>query len=148
MRGKLTVAAVLLLLTSVLAPVWAKSIGPQKAVKNPHISIAPNGAELILPSGVINEWMSDTSVGVMDFVHMLDASKAKIPNALPLTFDDLLAMISDPDAAAEFENTWGYVSHDVLVDLLVFSGFSEAEAEAFAAMWPEGLYVRFVNVGH
>ena len=196
----------------------AKSIGPQKAVgKNPHIMPTPEGVEALLPSGVVNEWMANTSAWYMDFVHVLDASKAKIQNAFPLTMADLMELMTDPAAALEAENKWGYMSYDTLltmfmmefpdnvtvliadatagqpnvtvVDASLFSigdkvlitngtamelnriadkvgntltmendlindymaGVSvvvkSPTAEAWAAMWPEGIYVRYVNLG-
>ena len=134
-----------LVLLVMVAP--AVAIGPQKAVKNPNIMITPEGVELLLPSGGFNEWVADTEIWYMDFMHGLDASKAKIPNALTLTIADIMELMTDPEAALEAENKWGYVSHDVLVELFILEGLTPEEAEAMAAMWPEGIYVRFVNVG-
>jgi len=216
MKSKLMAISVLLFLALMAAPVMAKPIGPQKAVKNPHIMITPEGVELLLPSGGVHEWMADTELSAIDFVHMLDASKIKIPNAMPLTISDLIGLITNPEAALEAENKWGYISHDVLLTLFIMeypenvtvliadaaagqpnvtvvdaSLFSIGDkvvitngtamelnviadkvgntltmendlindymagsivvksttAEAMAAMWPEGLYVRFVNIG-
>ena len=125
----------------------AMAIGPQKAEKNPNIEITPEGVELILPSGVVNEWMADTEIGVMDFIHMLDASKFKIRNALPLTIEDLKTLFIDPEAALEVENKWGYIPIDVLVKLFIWMGYPEEVVGEIASMWPEGIYVKFVNVG-
>jgi len=125
----------------------AIAIGPQKAEKNPHIMITPEGVELLLPSGVLNEWMADTEIWYMDFIHMLDASKAKIRNAVPLTIEDLIELMTNPEAALEAENKWGYISYDVLLELLILEGLPPEEAEEIAAMWPEGIYAKFVNVG-
>ena len=207
-----------LVLSLLAAPAMAKSIGPQKAVgKNPHIMPTPEGVEALLPSGSFNEWTANTSAWYMDFVHGLDASKAKIRNAMPLTMADLMELMTDPAAALEAENKWGYMSYDVLLtmfmvefpdnvtaliayatagqpnvtvaDASLFSindkvlitngtamelnviadkvddtltmendlindymaGVSmvvkSPTAEAWAAMWPEGIYVRYVNVG-
>lgn len=146
-RGKLLAAFVLVLVGLMFVPVMAKSIGPQKAVKNPHIMIAPEGVELMLPSGVVLEWMADTTVGAIDFMHGLDASKARIPKAMPLSAMDLIGLMTDPEAALVYENKWGFISYDVLVELLVLEGFTQEEAEEMASMWPDGVYVRFVNVG-
>ena len=55
--------------------------------------------------------------------------------------------MGDPVAALKYENKWGFVSHDVLLELLVLEGFTEEEAKAMAGMWPDGVYARFVNVG-
>lgn len=142
---KVLILVMVLLVLFVVAPVMA--IGPQKAVKNPNIIITPEGAELLLPSGGFNEWTVDTEIWYMDFMHGLDASKAKIPNAFPLTMADIMELMTDPEAALEVENKWGYVSHDVLVELFILEGLTPEEAEAMAAMWPEGIYIRFVNVG-
>jgi hypothetical protein len=53
----------------------------------------------------------------------------------------------DPVAALEFENKWGYISQEMLLGLLLVMGLPEDEAEAMAAMWPDGMYFRYVNVG-
>ena len=138
-----------LVLSVMVSP--ARAIGPQKAEKNPNITPTPDRVILRLPGGVQNEWMTDTEIGVMDFIHILNASKgegkAKI-RAAPLTFDDLFDMFTNPEAALEVENKWGYIPHDVFVQLLTgLMGLSPDEAEAWAAAWPEGMYVMFVNVG-
>lgn len=144
---KILVPVTALLLLCLVAPVIAKPIGPQKAVNNPHIMITPEGVELVLPSGVVNEWMADTELGAIDFAHLLDASKAHIPNAVPVTLEDLIALMMDPEAALEAENMWAYLSHDVLVDLFMLEGLTREQAEEMASPWPGGLYIRFVNVG-
>lgn len=141
------VSLVILLVCVMSVPVVAKSIGPQNAVNNPHIMIAPEGVELLLPSGVVLEWVADTEMSAMDFVHILDASKAHIPNAMVLSVDDLIGLMIDPEGALMLENKWGFVSFEVMVELFVLEGFSQEEAEAAASMWPEGVYARFVNVG-
>jgi len=145
--NKILVPVIVLLVLCVVAPVGAKSIGPQNAVKNPHIMITPQGVEILLPSGGIHEWVEDTESGAMDFVNVLDASKVDVPNAMPISFDDLIAMMLDPEAALEAEHLWAYVSYNVLVEMFMFEGFTREQAEAFASPWPEGVYVRFVNVG-
>jgi len=146
-RGKLTAVFVLVLVGLLSVPVMAKSIGPQKAVKNPHIMVAPEGVELLLPSGGVHEWMADTTVSAIGIMHALDASKAHIPNAMPLSALELIGLMMDPEAALEYENKWGFISYDVLVELLMLEGFTEEEAEEMASTLPEGVYVRFVNVG-
>jgi len=157
MKSKLMAVSVFLLLAVMATPVMAKPIGPQKAVNNPHIMITPEGVELVLPSGVILEWMADTEAGAIDFVLIFDASKFKIPNAMPLTMSDLMGLMLDPEAALEAENVWGYIPYNVLVELFILEimaadptlTYEQAQAIAIqmASMWPEGIYVRFVNVG-
>lgn len=147
MKVKLMVLSVFLVAALMAVPVTGKSIGPQKAEKNPHIEPLDGGVELLLPSGGVHEWMNDTTVSAMDFIHALDASKARIPNAMVLSISNLTDLMTGPEAALEAENKWGFVSQDVLVDLMVLEGFSEEEAEEMAAAWPEGIFVRFVNVG-
>jgi len=144
-RKLLMLTLIPLVLSVIVSP--AMAIGPQKAEKNPHAEITIEGVGLTLPSGGFNEWMADTEFWYLDFVHGLDASKAKIPNALPLTMEDLIGLMTDPEAALEAENKWGYISYEVLVQLFMMEGYTQEEAEAMAAMWPNGIYVRFVNVG-
>lgn len=126
----------------------AKPIGPQKAVKNPHIMITPGAeVELLLPSGGVHSWTPNTAFWYMDIMHALDASKAEIPNALTLTMADLIEMMTNATAALEAENRWGYMSYELLLQMFIFEGLSQEEAEEWASMWPEGIYIRFVNVG-
>jgi hypothetical protein len=111
-----------LILSLLAAPAMAKSIGPQKAVgKNPHIMPTPEGVEALLPSGSFNEWTANTSAWYMDFVHGLDASKAKgiSHKALPLTIPDLMAVMMDPVVALEAENKWWYMSYEILVAMFI-----------------------------
>jgi len=131
-----------------ILPAMAKPIGPQKATENPHFIITrPGTVEHILPSDVANEWTSNTESSAIDFVHILDASKAKIPDAIPLTIPDIIGLMTNPEAALQSENTWAYFSHDVFVQLYILLGLSEEDAIAIASRWPEGAYVRYVNVG-
>lgn len=152
MKKLLMYALIPLVLSVMMTP--AMAIGPQKVPpvgpqqwKNPNLAITDEGAELLLPSGGFHSWMADTEFWYIDFEHGLDASKAKIPNALPLTIDDIIELMTVPEAALEAENKWGYVSYEVLVELFIMEGLDPVDAEAMAAMWPEGIYVRFVNVG-
>jgi hypothetical protein len=147
-KEKLMVPFAVLLVSVLCVPVMAKSIGPQKAENNPHIMVMPGeGVELMLPSGGVHEWLADTAVSAVDFMHILDASKAHIPNAMVLSIDDLMVLLTDPEAALLLENKWGFVSFQVMVELFMLEGYSQEEAEAAASMWPEGVYARFVNVG-
>ncbi len=147
MRNKVIAISVLFMLASVAVPIMAKPIGPQKAAgKNPNLMSTPEGVEILSPSGGFQSWTNDTEFWYTDFMNGLDASKAKIPNALALTIADIIEMMTDPEVALEAENKWGYISYEVLVDLFILEGYSPEEAEETAAMWPEGVYVRFVNV--
>jgi len=129
------------------------AIGPQRAENNPHITAMPEGGvELVTPSGVIHEWVADTETSVIDYEHVLDASKAKIPNAKPLTLAELQEMMSDPEIALQHENKWGYMSNTVLKDFfewLMSMGYpiTPEEIALILSMYPEGVYVMFVNVG-
>jgi len=221
-KKKLLMLALIPLVLSVMGTP-AMAIGPQKAEKNPNIMITPEGAELLLPSGGFHSWTADTELWYIDFEHGIDASKAKglIHKAMPITIADLFELMTNPTAALEAENEWGYVSYDVLLTLFILeypdnvtvliadagagqpnvtvvdaSLFYEGDnvlimtmtddtivaielnviaakvdntltmendlindymagsmviksptAEVMAAMWPEGVYVRFVNVG-
>lgn len=140
----------LLMLVSTVTPVMA--IGPQKAEKNPHIGITVEGAELVLPSGVVNEWVANREIGVMDFEHILDASKAKILNAMPLTVAELIGTMTDPETALQYENKWGYMSNAVIegfFEWLISIGYpiTPEEVALIVSMYPEGMYIMFVNVG-
>jgi len=138
----------LLFLVLTIGSAMAKPIGPQKATNNPHYIITrPGTVEHLLPSGVAVEWTSDTEAGAIDIVHIVDASKAKIPNAIPLTLPDIVALMTNPEAALQSENTWAYFSHDTFVQLYMALGLPEEQATTIASRWPEGAYVRFINIG-
>jgi len=148
--------SMLLVLLVIVAPAMAKPIGPQKAVgKNPHIPEAtPEGVEALLPSGGVHSWMADTELMAIDFMHCLDASKAKglVHNAITIAVEELegwmMLIMFDPETALEaLGNKWFYLPYDTLVLMFTLEGFSEEEAVAMASMWPDGMYCRFVNVG-
>jgi hypothetical protein len=145
-RGGLIVVAVFLLLAFVLAPVAARPIGPTKAQRNPNIIMQDGETVLLTPGGVQHEWY-DTEAGVMDYLHILNASKVDWGDRVPtLSFAELLTLMTNPEVALEFENKWGYVSQSVLFDLLKLF-YPEDMAWAIASMWPDGMCLRYVNVG-
>ncbi len=151
-RKFLLFAFVLLAMCMTATSAMAKPIGPQKTVgKNPHIhESTPEGVEALLPSGGFHSWTAETEFWYMDFEHGLDASKAKglIHKATTIEFADIIEVMSDPEAAVEAQNKWFYMPYEVLVEMMVdLGGLAPEEAEAMAAMWPAGVYVRFVNVG-
>jgi hypothetical protein len=140
-----------LVLSVIVSPTMA--IGPQKAKNNPHITHPPEGGvELLTPSGVDHSWVANTEIGVMDFEHILDASKAKIRNAMPLTLAELQQMMLYPEIALQYENKWGYMSNAVLGEFfewLMNIGYpiTPEEIALILSMYPEGIYIMFVNVG-
>ena len=148
MKSKLTAIFALLFLVLTIGSAMAKPIGPQKATENPHYIITrPGTVEHMLPSDVAIEWTNNTETGAIDIVHIIDASKAKIPNATPLTLPDIIALMTNPEAALQSENTWAYFSHDTFVQLYMALGLPEEQATEIASRWPEGAYVRFINIG-
>jgi len=165
MKTKLTAISVLLLSVLMVAPVMAKSIGPQNAGdKNPNMVIMPpdpgppatsGGVDAYLPSGVMRSWMANTEEMPIDIMHILDPSKVAeglINKAEEITstgiVDWMMMLMLDPETALEtLENKWFYMPYETLVALFIMEGYTPEEAEATAAMWPDGLYLRFVNVG-
>ena len=143
-KSKLMAVAVLLLLALLAVPVMARPIGPGKAEKNPNILRHDGETVLLTHGGVQNEWR-DTEAGVLDFMHILNASTVELPRVTTFTLTEIVALLMDPAAALEFENKWGYMSQETLLAVLILMG--ETEAEAIAAMWPDGMYFRYVNVG-
>jgi len=153
-----------LVLLVMVAPVMAKPIGPQKAgEKNPNMKIVPpapgppptaGGVDAFLPSGGTHSWMANTSEMPIDIMLGLDASKAKglINKAEEITPSGLEAWMMmiflDPETALEaFKNKWFYMPYETLVALFIIEGYTPEDAAAEASKWPEGMYVRFVNVG-
>jgi len=135
-----------LVLPLMATPVMA--IGPQNAENNPHrTELAPGAVEFLLPSGVTHGWG-----GIMDHRHIKDASKFKIRKAPTLNVDDLINMNSGD---LTYENKWCMMPLQAIldaIDLMVLWGAIEpAEGDvmkaAFEAMFPEGYYLMFVNVG-
>jgi hypothetical protein len=101
---------------------------------------------LLTPGGVQHEWY-DTDAGVMDHLQILNASKVDWSSRVPsLSFAELLTLMTNPEAALQFENKWGYVSQSVLFDLLKLE-YPADIAWSIASMWPDGMHVRYVNVG-
>ncbi len=153
-----------LILSLMVASAVTKPIGPQRAWdKNPNLELMPpdpgppataGGVEAVLPNGGIHSWMANTSEMPFDIMHGLNASKAKglIKEAEEITPSGLeawmMTILLDPETALEaLKNKWFYMPHETLVAMFVMEGFTLEEAEAMASMWPEGMYVRFVNVG-
>lgn len=139
-----------LTLLGMVTPVMAKPIGPQKS-KNPHIEGTPEGVEVLLPSGGFHSWMADTEFWYIDFEHGLDAARAKglARRAAAIALADIMEVMTDAEAALAAESTWFYISYEVLVEMMMaLGGLTPEEAEAMTAVWPDGVYVRFVNVGH
>ena len=141
--------ALLMLVTSAMA----KPIGPQKS-NNPHIMITPEGVEVLLPNGGVHSWMADTELTAIDFMLCLDASKTKglANKAVTIAVEDLEGWMTlimlDPEAALEvLKNKWFYMPYDTLVLMFTLEGLPPEEAAAMAAMWPDGMYCRFVNMG-
>ncbi len=149
MKNKLAATLALLFLTPIISSAIAKPIGPQRATNNPHYIVTrPGTVEHMLPSDVANEWTNDTEASATDFVHIISASKAHIPNATPLNITQIAALMTNPELAMEFENTWAYFSHETFIQLYMALGLSEEQATEIASRWPEGAYVRFINVGN
>lgn len=143
MNKKLLMFSMISLVLSLMAtPVMA--IGPQNAENNPHrTEIAPGAVEFLLPSGVTQGWG-----GIMDHRNIKDASKFKIRKAPTLNVDDLMNMNS---GNLTYENQWCMlplqVIHDA-IDLTVSDPVvAQLMKDAFEAMFPEGYYLMFVNVG-
>lgn len=139
-------ALIPLLVLVTVPPVMA--IGPQNAENNPHrTELAPGEIEFLLPSGVGNGWG-----GIMDHRHFKDASQFKIRNAITLNVDDLLSMNSGD---LTYENTWCLLplqaihdAIDVMVDIgAIPEPVGEQMKAAFEALFPEGYYLKFTNVG-
>ncbi len=152
MRGKkvLVLLVPVLVLSMLLAVPAAIAIGPTHAAEvgnNPNLSSSERGNPVLdTPSGVHNVWTSA-------FNHWIDASKGegKMNNAVIVGLGPtaphpnlgyLLTHIS------EYENTWIYFSKTVFKYFLINAqGYTEEEAANAAALYPDGIYWLFVDVG-
>ena len=146
MKSKSIAAYVLLVLSLLAGPAMARPIGPGNATNNPNIIMHNGETVLLTPGGVQNEWR-DTEAGVFDFFHILNASKTELQRVTTFDLAEIVALLMDPVKALEFENKWGYMSQETLLGVLLLMGTPQAQAKAIAAMWPEGMYFRFHNVG-
>lgn len=161
---KVLIPVLAFLVLLMITPVMAKRIGPQKAgEKNPNMVIVPpdpgppatsGGVDAYLPSGVIRTWMANTEEMPIDIMHILDPPKAKglINKAEEITptgiVDWMMMLFMEPETALEaLENKWFYLPYETLVALFIFEGYTPEDAAAEASMWPDGIYLRFVNVG-
>ena len=149
MKSRLLTISVVLLLALAVTPVMAKPIGPRKS-NNPHIEIDETTGEVghFLPNGGIHSWMADTELMAIDFMRVLNASKARglTHKATTISVDILVSWmetVMNPETALAYENEWFYMPKDTLELMFTLEG----EDPAMASMWPEGIYVRFVNIG-
>ncbi len=153
-----------LVLLMMLTPAMAKQIGPQKAgEKNPNMEVVPpnpgppptaGGVDASLPNGGIRSWSANTSEMPIDIIHGLDASRVKglmnkaevvTPSGLE---EWMMMLLMDPETALEnLKSKWFYFSYDTLVAMFMMEGYNAEDAAAMALPWPDGMYVRFVNVG-
>jgi hypothetical protein len=130
------ISAALFALAILVTPVFA--IGPEKTKNNPNVIIEDYGPALRLENGLANEWIIVTPVPQH---HMIkSASDYQIKNAFVVT-DPVLQY-------GQLENEWAYYSQEMFAQLLyeVFP-FPEPVALQIAAMFPDGVYFRYVAVG-
>ena len=130
----IAVLAVAMLATPVLA------IGPKKTEgKNPHVEIHGFNTQMWLPSGVMNEWIENSSLPGPIVVTVKDAAKFQIKNAYVIDSSDpaIVGMIFG------MENQWVKLSQEALAIFLGMVGFDPAGAAGFSA----GIYIQMVYVG-
>ncbi len=165
MNKKILMLALMPLMLSVMmTSAMAKPIGPQKGgEKNPNMVIVPpepgppassGGVDAYLPSGGLHSWMANTEEWPFDIMHCIIASKAKglINTAVEISPSEIETwmwmMMLNPEIAVEaLKNKWFYWPYETLVALFMLEGLDQEAAEAAASMWPDGMYLRFINVG-
>jgi len=141
MNGKIlgifiAVLAVAMLATPVLA------IGPKKTEgKNPHVEIhdfnTQINTQMWLPSGVMNEWIENSSLPGPIVVTVKDAAKFQIKKAYVIDDPAMIGMVFG------MENQWVKLSKEALAIFLGIVGFDPALAEGY----PDGIYIQMVYVG-
>jgi len=166
MNKKILMFAVALFgLVMLVNPVLA--IGPWQALEvgnNPNLYL-PEGSfsyepavRVRPPSGTINFWQFDLSQNLFNHQIWIDASKAKIGNAVvvpefdpyinPLT-QLLVQILVDPEISLEYEHRWLYLSFNNVVSFLVLLGMDVQEAIATTIIHnPQGAYYMYMAVGN
>jgi hypothetical protein len=166
MNKKILMFAVVLLSLAMLAtPVLA--IGPWQALEvgnNPNLYLPEDSpfdnvaVRVRTPSGTINFWQADVSQDLFNHQIWLDASKAKIgnavvvpefdPNANPFT-QLLVQILVDPEISQAYEQKWLYLSFHNVISFLVILGTPLEEAVATATIHtPKGVYYMYMAVGN
>ena len=166
MNKKILMFAVALFgLVMLVNPVLA--IGPWQALEvgnNPNLYL-PEGTfsydpavRVRTPSGTINFWQSDLSQNLFNHQIWMDASKAKIGNAVVVPeFDPntnpftqlLVQILVDPETSQAYEQKWLYLSLHNVISFLVLLGTPLEEAIATATIHnPQGVYYMYMAVGN
>jgi hypothetical protein len=164
MNKKFLMFAVALLgLAMFVTPVLA--IGPWQALEvgnNPNLflpedSFYDTAVRVRPPSGTINFWQDDLSQNLFNHQIWIDASKAKIGNAVVIPeFDPtgnpftqlLVQILVDPEISLAYEHKWLYLSFNNVVSFSVIFGTPLEEAIATATIHtPQGAYYMYMAVG-
>lgn len=163
MKKAVLVIAVALMAVAMLAtPVMA--IGPWEAVdSNPNLGVLRGVLTLPHEDGPTIRWHDDSSVvgdniyKGRDITMYRPATKADVdgeiknaaialmewdgPPTYPATNIFTGRLGTDNALALEYENKWIYMSNAYVLK------FFGPEGPAFAALWPYGVYYKYVNIG-
>jgi hypothetical protein len=135
MNKKITgLAIALLVITMASSPVMA--IGPQNAEKsnNPNLAFTDSSVHIFLPSGAINEWITEEQ----SHVQIKSATLFYIGNCYtPATASEILY------------NKWNFLSPPVFYQFLLSVGFPQGQAYAVAfVLNPDGVFYKEVYTGN
>ena len=112
-RKVLGIAVLLMIAFMLVSSVLA--IGPQKAVKsnNPNIVFTDYSVQIFLPSGAVNEWITE------------EPSHVQIKSAADFYIGNCYA----PSSASEMlYNKWNFLSEDVFYEFLLSVHFEPGQA--------------------
>lgn len=123
-------------LSLVLAITPVMAFGPENAENNPWLISTNGGAnvQLLLPSGVKNEWKEIPVINLRLRVILKDAAEFQINNAVNA--------ISVPQVQFS-DNQWFYLNQDLYMDFLDAVGADPN----IALSYPDGVYIKVTSVG-
>ena len=129
---KILYLAVIFLAVAVLAsPVLA--IGPTQVPENKNPNLISQGihTQILLPNGVMNEWIDAPGIGTLK-VTLKNAAKFQIKTAIPLTMPDDIGIFASTD------NQWFYLTQNDFATFLLITGGDPTVADHYEA----GIYIK------
>ena len=113
------------------SPVLA--IGPTHVPENKNPNLISQGihTQILLPNGVMNEWIDAPGIGTLK-VTLKNAAKFQIKTAIPLTMPDDIGIFASTD------NQWFYLTQNDFATFLLITGGDPTVADHYEA----GIYIK------